>query len=520
MSSNLYCIISGQYYPQCPFGVSGDKGKIYRYASWIAARGRAVAYYEQKVDGSRGALFYAIPPSTSVAPADAVGALKKIAINNAVEAAVNYLEFTRDTDAPSVDYTLAADKERSSLVDIEKLAISQGYSAVAASYIVATQANNDALSDSQNATTLVNGGTASYLQTELAGKIGYNYTAANSAAATLGRYPGATAGPNQPAPPPPPPSAPSLPPPAKTVTAPLKTVISGVGGNRVYKEALAQGLFTPTYSETSGYSGPLQLAIPYSAPRSYYHVYYPAAQVKVVLKTLDVFIQEGVHLSSDDDKESSWLSSRYSDSRGAGALWSDRRVVISPNATSSQLMVGNFGFKIPSNAVISAVEIDAQSVVVAGSVSSESVGGLTCKFAPPFFDALLNNIWFNGPTYYPLINGYIRMGPLVSPTFSAFPPGFQPGVNYTTLKVIVNNITNNVGIVAPATFKIMLTDTNNNIVGSASTTISDFGVSTTISFALTDFGVPFSSSWVMTSLLNGAPFNIGTVDFLEIEFLP
>ncbi len=99
---------------------------------------------------------------------------------------------------------------------------------------------------------------------------------------------------------------------------------------------------------------------------------------------LDLNITESIRVSTDDEKETNGLSPTYSDSRGAGTLWADNRVVVASGATSSQLVSGNFGFKVPPNAVIKSVEIDLTDAVVAGSLTNETVNVLTCAFGSSF----------------------------------------------------------------------------------------------------------------------------------------
>ncbi len=123
--------------------------------------------------------------------------------------------------------------------------------------------------------------------------------------------------------------------------------------------------------------------------------YTPPVLLPLPPAALDLSITEGLNLSSDDEKETNGLSPTYSDSRGAGAQWSNNRVVVASNATSSQLVSGDFGFKIPPNAVIKSVEIDLTDAVVAGSLTSETVDVLTCAFVSSF-NANIAGVWFAG----------------------------------------------------------------------------------------------------------------------------
>ena len=91
---------------------------------------------------------------------------------------------------------------------------------------------------------------------------------------------------------------------------------------------------------------------------------------------------EEVRFSTDDDVPTDYHIPHYTDSRGAGVRWSAGRVFLPAGATSSQLVVGDFSFKIPPNAVIKSVEIVVNSDALPSSpltVDVMQIGRASCR---------------------------------------------------------------------------------------------------------------------------------------------
>ncbi len=328
---SFWCIINGRYYASCPFGSEDDYyTRVIKYASWLPAHGRAVAYFVEaydywttprgspsshKVHVDRGSIFYHYPPSGP---------------------------------AP-----LASD-------------------VVFGQY-----------------------GSTSRWTARLASSLPHL----------------------APSPPPPVLRAPS---PVLNVSTPIPVApaisatklvaVSGVSSSNnfsIYKAALKQGLFKPTYNSLTGQTDTFQLPIPYSSPRAAYHTYYSPPTVKYIPRTLDVNILEEVRVSTEDEKDTSTLLPRYSDNRGVGTPWSNGRVALAAGASSNQLVAGNFGFNVPANAVIKGVEITMDKSVPVGALASEVVNVMPCGFAAPFFngdtaglyDPGYGGVW-NGTNWY------------------------------------------------------------------------------------------------------------------------
>ena len=130
-------------------------------------------------------------------------------------------------------------------------------------------------------------------------------------------------------------------------------------------------------------------------PRTSYYSNYPVVAPPPP-KNLYMSVNEEIHISTDDEKSSPLRYASYMDTRGAGTAWSNGRVSLAPGTTSSQLVLGNFGFKLLPNTVIKSVEIEIDGSVLPVSGATRTVSVMPCAFVSPGFASLPPKAWEAG----------------------------------------------------------------------------------------------------------------------------